>query len=246
VFGAIVREDRSLLDLLDADYTFVDERLARHYNIPNIRGSYFRRVALDASNPRRGLLGHGSMLTVTSVATRTSPVSRGKWILENLLGTPPPVPPPGVETNLGEGEANKTTSLRQRLEEHRKNPTCASCHRIMDPLGFSLENFDLVGTWREFDGPTPIDATGQLADGTPLAGPADLRRALLSRSGAFVTTATEKLLIYALGRPVNYHDMPTVRAIVRRAAANDNRFSSLMLGVIESAPFQMRRKGTEN
>ncbi|HEY7449464.1 MAG TPA: DUF1592 domain-containing protein [Vicinamibacterales bacterium] len=249
VFGAIVREDRSLLDLLDADYTFVDERLARHYNIANIRGSYFRRVTLDASNPRRGLLGHGSILTVTSVATRTSPVSRGKWILENLLGTPPPVPPPGVETNLGEGEANKTTSLRQRLEEHRKNPTCASCHRIMDPLGFSLENFDLVGTWREFDGPTPIDATGQLADGTPLAGPADLRRALLSRSSAFVTTATEKLLIYALGRPVNFHDMPTVRAIGRRAAANDNRFSSLVLGVIESAPFQMRRKNelrTEN
>ncbi|MGH9145304.1 MAG: DUF1592 domain-containing protein [Vicinamibacterales bacterium] len=243
LFGTIVREDRSLLDLLDADYTFVDERLARHYNIPNVRGSYFRRVTLDASSPRRGLIGHGSMLTVTSVATRTSPVSRGKWILENLLGTPPPVPPPGVETNLGEGETNTTTSLRQRLEQHRANPVCASCHKIMDPLGFSLENFDLVGTWREFDGATRIDASGQLADGTALNGPADLRRALLSRSGAFVTTATEKLLIYALGRPVHYTDMPTVRSIVRRATADDTRFSSLMLGVIESAPFQMRRKG---
>jgi hypothetical protein len=243
LFGAIVREDRSLLDLLDADYTFVDERLARHYGISNVRGSYFRRVSLDPASPRRGLLGHGSMLTVTSVATRTSPVSRGKWILENLLGTPPPVPPPGVETNLGEGEANNATSLRQRLEQHRANPVCASCHRIMDPLGFSLENFDLVGTWREFDGATPIDASGQLADGTALRGPTDLRRALLSRSDAFVTTATAKLLTYALGRPMQHHDMPTVRTIVRRAAANDNRFSSLMLGVVESAPFQMRRKG---
>jgi hypothetical protein len=242
LFGAIVREDRSLVDLLDADYTFVDERLARHYNIPNIRGSHFRRVTLDPSSPRRGLLGHGSMLTVTSVATRTSPVSRGKWILENLLGTPPPVPPPGVETNLGEGETNTTTSLRQRLEQHRANPVCASCHKIMDPLGFSLENFDLVGTWRELEGTTRIDASGQLADGTALNGPADLRRALLSRSEAFVTTATEKLMIYALGRPMHYTDMPTVRSIVRRAAANDSRFSSLMLGVIESAPFQMRRK----
>jgi Protein of unknown function (DUF1592)/Protein of unknown function (DUF1588)/Protein of unknown function (DUF1587)/Protein of unknown function (DUF1585)/Protein of unknown function (DUF1595)/Planctomycete cytochrome C len=238
LFGAIVREDRSLLDLLDADYTFVDERLARHYNIPDVRGSYFRRVSLEPSSPRRGLLGHGSMLTVTSVATRTSPVSR-----ENLLGTPPPVPPPGVETNLGEGEANKTTSLRQRLEQHRANPACASCHRIMDPLGFSLENFDLVGTWREVDGASPIDTSGQLPDGTALRGPADLRRALLSRSDAFVTTATEKLLTYALGRPVHSNDMPTVRSIVRRAAMNNNRFSSLMLGVVESAPFQMRRKG---
>ena len=242
LFGAIVREDRSLVELLDADYTFVDERLARHYNIPNVRGSHFRRVTLEPSSPRRGLLGHGSMLTVTSVATRTSPVSRGKWILENLLGTPPPVPPPGVETNLGEGETNTTTSLRQRLEQHRANPVCASCHKIMDPLGFSLENFDLVGTWRELDGTTRIDASGQLADGTALNGPADLRRALLSRSEAFVTTATEKLMIYALGRPMQYTDMPTVRSIVRRAAANDTRFSSLMLGVIESAPFQMRRK----
>ena len=146
LFDAIVREDRSLIDLLDADYTFVDERLARHYGIPNIQGSYFRRVPLPADSPRRGLLGQGSMLTVTSVATRTSPVSRGKWVLENLLGTPAPVPPPGVETNLGGAEAAKTSSLRQRLEAHRASPVCASCHRIMDPMGFALENFDLIGS----------------------------------------------------------------------------------------------------
>jgi hypothetical protein len=242
LFSAIVREDRSLLDLLDADYTFVDERLARHYGIPNVKGSYFRRVPLAADSPRRGLLGHGSMLTVTSVATRTSPVSRGKWVLENLLGTPAPVPPPGVETNLGGAEAAKTSSLRERLEAHRASPTCASCHRIMDPMGFALENFDLIGQWREFDGPGRIDSRGQLADGTPVNGPADLRQAVLSRSDAFMTTAAEKLMTYALGRPVHEYDMPTVRTIVRRAAANDNRFSSLVLGIIESDSFQKRIK----
>jgi hypothetical protein len=243
LFSAIVREDRSIIDLLNADYTFVDERLARHYGIPNIHGSYFRRISLDANSPRRGLLGQGSMLTVTSVATRTSPVSRGKWILENILGTPAPVPPPGVETNLEKDPAEvKVTTLRQRLEAHRSNPVCASCHKIMDPIGFSLENFDLVGTWRERDGRAPVDTTGQLVDGTMLHGPADLRQALLSRSDAFVTTATERLLTYAMGRPVEYYDMPTVRAIVHRAAKNDYRFSSLVLGVIESAPFQMKMK----
>jgi len=242
LFTTIVRDDRSLIDLLDADYTFVDERLARHYGIPNVQGSYFRRVALPPDSPRRGLLGQGSMLTVTSVATRTSPVSRGKWVLENLLGTPAPVPPPGVETNLGGAEAAKTSSLRQRLEAHRASPVCASCHRIMDPMGFALENFDLIGEWREFDGPSPIDSTGQLADGTPVKGPGDLRRAVLGRSDAFMTTATEKLYTYALGRPVHSYDMPTVRAIVRRAAANDNRFSSLVMGIIESDAFQKRVK----
>jgi mono/diheme cytochrome c family protein len=242
LFNAIIREDRSLIDLLDADYTFVDERLARHYGIPNVKGSYFRRVPLAADNPRRGLLGHGSMLTVTSVATRTSPVARGKWVLENLLGTPAPVPPPGVETNLGGKEGAKSSSLRERLEAHRASPTCASCHRIMDPMGFALENFDLVGGWREFDGPSRIDSRGQLADGTPVNGPADLRNAVLSRSDAFMTTATEKLMTYALGRPVHDYDMPTVRAIVRRAAANDNRFSALILGIIESDSFQKRVK----
>ena len=243
LFSTIVHDDRTVLDLLNADYTFVDERLARHYGIPNIHGSYFRKVALDPASPRRGLLGQGSVLTVTSVATRTSPVSRGKWILENLLGTPAPVPPPGVEVNLEKNPAEvKATSLRQRMEAHRSNPVCASCHKIMDPIGFALENFDLVGTWREQDGRTPVDASGQLVDGTPVGGPADLRQALLARSDTFVTTATEKLFTYALGRPVHYSDMPTVRAVVRRAAQSDYRFSSLVLGVVESAPFQMKTK----
>jgi len=243
LFGTIVREDRSLVELLDADYTFVDERLARHYGIPNVRGSHFRRVTLGPKSPRRGLLGHGSMLTVTSIATRTSPVMRGKWILENLLGAPPPQPPPGVETNLGEGEEiAKTTTLRQRLELHRSSPVCASCHRIMDPLGFALENYDLIGAWREMDGPSKIDSSGQLADGTPLAGPVDLRQAVLSRTEAFVTTATEKLFIYALGRPVHYYDMPMVRTVVRRAGKEGNRFSALVLGIVESDAFQKRVK----
>jgi mono/diheme cytochrome c family protein len=242
LFSTIVREDRSLIDLIDADYTFVDERLARHYGIPNVKGSYFRRVPVAADSPRRGLLGQGSVLTVTSTATRTSPVSRGKWVLENLLGTPAPVPPPGVETNLGGEEGAKTSSVRERLEAHRASPTCASCHRIMDPMGFALENFDLVGGWREFDGPSRIDSKGQLADGTPVSGPADLRQAVLSRSNAFMTTATEKLMTYALGRPVHDYDMPAVRTIVRRAAANSNRFSSLIMGIIESDSFQKRVK----
>jgi mono/diheme cytochrome c family protein len=243
LFNTIVREDRSLIELLDADYTFVDERLARHYGIPNIRGSHFRKITLDASNPRRGLLGHGSMLTVTSTATRTSPVMRGKWILENLLGAPPPQPPANVETNLGEGEEiAKTTTLRQRLERHRSNPVCATCHNIMDPLGFALENYDLIGGWREKDGPAKVDTTGRLADGTPLSGPVDLRKAVLSRSEAFVTTATEKLFVYALGRPVHYYDMPLIRTVVRRAGKEGNRFSALLLGIIESDAFQKRVK----
>ncbi len=243
LFESIVREDRSIVRMLDADYTFVDERLARHYGIPNIRGSYFRRITLDASSPRRGLLGQGSILTVTSVGNRTSPVTRGKWILENLLGTPAPVPPPGVETNLDKDqEAVKITSLRQRLELHRASPVCASCHKIMDPIGFALENFDLIGTWRDLDGKAPINASGELVDGTPLNGPADLRRALLGRREAFVTTATEKLLTYALGRVVQYYDMPEVRRIVRDAAPKDYNFSSLVLGIVKSAPFQVRKK----
>jgi cytochrome c551/c552 len=242
LFASIVREDRSLLDLLDADYTFVDERLARHYGISNVYGSYFRRVQLDANGPRRGILGHGSMQTVTSVATRTSPVMRGKWVLENLLGAPPPEPPPGVEVNLDPTPGAAPTTLRQRLEQHRANPVCASCHKVMDPIGFALENFDLVGAWRETDGPGPIDATGQLADGTPLKGPADLRRALTSRSDAFLTLATEKLLTYAMGRPVTDTDMSSVRAIVRRVSQDGNRFSALVVAVTQSAPFRMRVK----
>jgi mono/diheme cytochrome c family protein len=243
LFANIVHEDDSVLDLLNANYTFLDERLARHYGIPNIHGSYFRRIELPADSPRRGLLGQGSVLTVTSVATRTSPVTRGKWILENLLGTPAPVPPPGVDTNLEKNpEEVKNTSLRHRLEAHRVNPVCASCHKIMDPLGFALENFDLVGTWRDVDGKMPVDSSGQLVDGTALQGPGDLRAALLSRSDAFVTNVTEKLFTYALGRPVQYFDMPAVRAVVHRAAQNDDRFSSLILGVVSSDAFQMRMK----
>jgi hypothetical protein len=243
MFANVVHEDASLLDMLNANYTFVDERLAKHYGIPDIHGSYFRRVDLAADSPRRGLLGQGSILTVTSVATRTSPVTRGRWILENLLGTPAPIPPPGVDTNLEKNpEEVKNTSLRRRLEAHRTNPVCASCHKIMDPIGFALENFDLVGTWRDVDGRMPVDASGQLVDGTIVRSPADLRAALLSRSEAFVTNATEKLFTYALGRPVQYFDMPTVRAVVHRAAQNDYRFSSLILGVVSSDPFQMRMK----
>jgi mono/diheme cytochrome c family protein len=246
LFGSIVRDDRPLLELLTADYTFLDERLARHYGIPNVHGSHFRRVALAPDSPRRGLLGHGSMLTVTSVSTRTSPVTRGKWLLENLLGTPVPQPPPGVEVNLEpDPKAATPTTLRQRLEMHRKNPVCASCHKIMDPMGFALENFDLVGTWRATDAGTPIDSTGQLADGTPLTGPADLRAAILSRSDMFMTVATEKLMTYALGRPIHHDDMSTVRAIVRAAGQRDNRFSALVLGIAESAPFRLRHKTSQ-
>jgi Protein of unknown function (DUF1592)/Protein of unknown function (DUF1588)/Protein of unknown function (DUF1585)/Protein of unknown function (DUF1587)/Protein of unknown function (DUF1595) len=242
LFETIMREDRSLIDLLDADFTFVDERLAEHYGIAGIRGSRFRRVTLTDEN-RRGLLGHGSILLVTSVANRTSPVVRGKWILENILGTPAPVPPPNVEGLDATTAQNKNASLRERLEQHRAKPVCASCHRIMDPLGFSLENFDFVGRWRDTDGPSPVDASGQLVDGTKLDGPASLRRALLARSDAFVTTATEKLLTYALGRAVRHSDMPAIRQIVRTTARDDYRFSSLVLGIVGSVPFQMRTKG---
>ena len=239
LFETIVREDRSILDLIDADYTFVDERLARHYGIPNIRGSRFRRIALD-EGARRGLLGHGSLLTVTSAGNRTSPVKRGKWILENLLGAPVPQPPPGVETNLAESTAPGAapTSVRQRLEQHRANPSCASCHAVMDPVGFSLEHFDLIGKWRDADGGVPVNASGRLADGTALDGPASLRKALLDRGDAVAATATEKLLTYAVGRRVEHFDMPAVRAIVRDAARNDYRFASLVTGIVKSAPFR--------
>jgi len=243
LFESIVQEDRSIVTLLDANYTFVDERLARHYGIPDIHGSYFRRVPLGPDSPRRGILGQGAFLTVTSVGTRTSPVTRGRWILENVLGTPAPVPPPGVDTNLDkDAEEVKVTSLRQRLELHRKVEPCASCHKIMDPIGFALENFDMVGTWRDLDGKTPIDASGQLVDGSKLTSVSDLRNALLSRQEMFVTTATQKLMTYGLGRTVQYYDLPTVRKIVRQAAQNDFRFSSLVLGVVQSDPFQKKIK----
>jgi hypothetical protein len=238
---SIVREDRNVVDLLDADYTYVDETLARHYGIPGVHGSRFRRVPVT-DEARRGLLGQGSFLLVTSVATRTSPVARGKWILENLLGTPPPLPPPNVPP-LTEDNAALPTSLRQRMEQHRTNPVCAGCHKIMDPIGFSLENFDLIGRWRTSDERIPIDATGQMVDGTKLDGPASLRQALLSRSQVFIQTMIEKLLIFGTGRALSYHDMPVVRGIDREAAQNNNRFSSLILGIVKSEPFQMREKG---
>jgi cytochrome c551/c552 len=245
LFESIVREDRSLVDLLNADYTFVNERLAAHYGIPGVHGSQFRRVAVH-DDARRGLLGQSSFLLVTSVANRTSPVARGKWILENILGAPAPLPPPNVPPLKENEGAAQPASLRARMEEHRKNPTCAACHKIMDPIGFSLDNFDLIGTWRASESGQPIDATGQLVDGTKLDGPSSLREALLSRSDVFVRTATEKLLTYALGRALKYYDMPVVRSIDAQAAKDDNRFSSLVLGIVQSEPFQMRMKEAES
>ena len=240
LFASVLREDRSTLDLLDADYTFVNERLARHYGIPNVRGSHFRRVAL-ADEARGGLLGHGSILTVTSYANRTSPVNRGKWILENVLGTPPPPPPPDVP-DLQTADGGQALSMREAMEQHRANPACASCHRLMDPLGLSLENFDAIGRWRDRgEAGGPIDAAGELPDGTPFSGPAGLKAALLRHPDRFVTTVTEKLLTYALGRGLEYYDAPAVRAIVRDAAADGYRLSALVRGVVRSAPFRMRR-----
>ncbi len=240
-FQSIVREDRSVIDLLTADYTFVNERLARHYGMPNVYGSQFRRVIV-ADEARRGLLGQGSILLVTSHADRTSPVVRGKWILDNVLGMPPP-PPPGAVPPLKENDDDgKPHTLRERMEEHRSNPACASCHKVMDPIGFSLENFDAVGAWRVRDGGSPIDASGQLADGTAVDGVITLRRAILRRPDVFVGTMTEKMLTYALGRGLAPYDMPVVRGIVREASRADLRFSSIVLGIVDSAPFQMRVK----
>ena len=240
-FASVLREDRSVLDFLTADYTFVNERLARHYGMPNVYGSHFRRVSLPDSS-RRGLLGQGSILAATAYPTRTSPVLRGKWVLENLLGTPPPLPPPDVpslEETTSDGAA---VSMREAMEQHRSNPVCASCHRLMDPPGFALEQFDAVGRYRtRNEANAPIDASGVLPDGTVFEGAAGLREALLGRPDLFVTTLTEKLLIYALGRGVEHHDAPAIRAITREAAAGGHRFSSLILGVVKSPPFQMRR-----
>ncbi|HEY8518788.1 MAG TPA: DUF1592 domain-containing protein [Gammaproteobacteria bacterium] len=239
LFESIMREDRSVVELLTADYTFVNERLARHYGIPNVYGSHFRRIDVPDPN-RRGLLGHASILTVTSYPNRTSPVLRGKWILENVLGTPPPPPLPNVPA-LEENVAGKPPrTLRERLEEHRKNPICASCHDVMDPIGLGLENFDAVGRWRTVEAGGPVDASGRLADGTPIDGPVALREALTARPEQFVSLMTEKLLTYALGRGLEPFDMPTVRNIVRAAAKDDYRFSSLILAVANSVPFRMK------
>jgi hypothetical protein len=239
LFQSIVREDRNVVDLLTADYTFVNERLAKHYGIPGVAGSNFRRVTVS-DNARKGLLGQGSILTVTSHADRTSPVVRGKWILENLMGSPPPPPPPEVPPLKEDQEGAKPTTVREKMEAHRADPVCASCHKIMDPLGLTLENFDAVGAWRSEDAGSPINAKTELADGTQLDGVVSLREALLKRKDVFVSTVTEKLMIYALGRGLTYNDMPAVRAVVRDAARQDNRFSSLILGVVRSTPFRMR------
>jgi mono/diheme cytochrome c family protein len=240
-FESIIREDRSALDLLRADYTFVNERLALHYGIPNVKGSRFRRVTLGPDSKRRGLLGQGSILTVTSYPDRTSPVVRGKWILENLLGAPPPAPPPNVPELKPSSFAGRALSIRDRMATHRESPVCAGCHARMDPLGFALENYDGIGKWRTLDeSGTPIDASGTMPDGTAFVGAAGLTNALL-KSDQFVRTLTEKILTYALGRGLEPADAPAVRAIVREAAKNDYRFSSLIMGVVHSAPFRLRR-----
>ncbi|MBF8305299.1 MAG: hypothetical protein HW398_487, partial [Acidobacteria bacterium] len=241
-FESIVREDRSVVDLLNANYTFLNERLARHYGIPNVYGSRFRRVSLSAEDERRGLLGQGSLLTVTSYANRTSPVLRGKWILENILGAPPPPPPPDVPSLPENGQnGGKTLSMRERMEQHRSNAVCASCHSRMDPLGFALENFNAVGEWRTADGGALLDTSGVLPDGTRFRGPGELRKALVAHPEQFVTTVTEKLLTYALGRGVESYDQPAIRKIVRDAAPGNYRWSSIVIGIVNSTPFQMRR-----
>jgi mono/diheme cytochrome c family protein len=240
-FQSILREDRSALDLLRADYTYVNERLAKHYGIPNVYGSRFRRVALGENSVRSGILGHGSVLTVTSYANRTSPVLRGKWILENIAGTPPPPPPANVPL-LQETDADgRVLSMRERMVQHRSRPECASCHRLMDPAGLSMENFDAIGRWRtRTESGSAVDASGGLPDGSTFDGVNGLRAALLRRPDLFVGTLTEKLMTYGLGRGIEYHDAPSIRAIVRNAQARDYQFSSLVLGIVRSDPFQMR------
>jgi mono/diheme cytochrome c family protein len=236
-----IRDDRPLLELLTADYTYLNERLARHYGIPDVYGGHFRRVKYP-DDRRAGLLGHGSILTVTSYANRTSPVVRGKWLLENLLGAPPPPPPPNVPALKENGEGSKATTVRERMEQHRSNPVCASCHARMDPLGFALENFDAIGQWRTEDAEshTPIDASGVLPDGTKFNGPSEFRKALVARKADFVASVTEKLMTYALGRGLEYYDAPVVRQIIRDSDASDYRWSTVIMGIIQSKPFQMR------
>ena len=225
---------------MTADHTFVNERLARHYGIPNVYGAQFRRVTL-AEDARKGLLGKGAVLLVTSHADRTSPVVRGKWILDNLLGAPPP-PAPAVVPPLDDSPAAATLTMRQRMEKHRENPVCASCHKVMDPIGLALENFDAIGRWRDLDGESPIDASGVLTDGTKVSGAVDLRQALLQRPEVLVGTMTEKLMTYALGRGLEAYDQPAVRAIVRGAARDGTGSRRSSKGIVTSTPFRMRRK----
>jgi hypothetical protein len=238
---SIMREDRNVLDLLTADYTYLNERLARHYGIPGVYGTHFRRVQIADEN-RRGLLGQGSVLAVTSYPNRTSVVLRGKYILENILGTPPPSPPAAVPPLKETGDDGKPASLRTLMERHRATPACATCHRVMDPLGFSLENFDATGRWRVREAAGRVDASGQLADGTPVDGPVALRKALMKHPEQFVRTMTEKMLTYALGRGLEYYDMPIVRQIARDAERQNYKFSSIVLGIVKSTPFQKKLK----
>ncbi len=235
--ASVLRENRSALDLIGADYSFLNERLARHYGVEGVYGSHYRRVTF-ADGRRGGLLGQGSVLTATSQPNRTSPVVRGKWILENLLGAPPPAPPANVPALE---ETPVVGTLRQRMEAHRKNPVCASCHKMMDPLGFALENFDAVGAWRTHEGATPVDAEGATPDGRTFEGVSGLREALLGRPEIFVTALTEKLMIYALGRGMEHYDAPAIRAIVRQAAPTRYAMRDLILGVVSSRPFLMRQ-----
>lgn len=235
-FDSIRSGDRDVLDLLNANYTFVDERLARHYGIPDVLGNRFRRVEITDEN-RRGLLGHASILTLTSTANRTSPVARGKWVMQTLLGSPPPPPPPDVPALIEAADDTQSQSVRQRLEEHRKNPACASCHAKIDGIGFALERFDAIGATRTKDNGVPVDVTGKLFDGTPLNGPASLRAALLNHKTAFLRTFTENLMAYALGRVLDDRDMPEVRSIVNRAERRGDHFSAYILGIVQSPEF---------
>jgi hypothetical protein len=242
-FDSLVREDRNLLSLLDSDYTYLNERLAAHYGIEGVWGGHMRRVELPDDSPRRGLLGHASLLTATSAANRTSPVVRGAWIVENLLGAHVPNPPPGVETNLesaAPGRGAPADTLRQRLEIHRADPACAACHQIMDPIGFSLENFDLIGRWRALDNGLPIDTESTMVDGTHIDGPAALRAALLARPDAFMASISERLLMYALGRELEHYDGPAVRRIIQQAGSEGFTMAALVQAVVMSDPFQQR------
>lgn len=247
-FQSLVREDKNLLGLLDSDYTYLNERLAAHYGIEGVWGGYMRKVELPENSPRRGLLGHGSILTATSAPDRTSPVIRGTWIVENILGAHVPSPPPGVETNLepaAPGQNVQADTLRQRLEMHRSDPACASCHTIMDPVGFALENFDLVGRWRSVDNGLPINTVSEMVDGTHIDGPATLRAALLSRPEAFKASISERLLTYALGRELEYYDGPAVRRIIAQASTEGFTMNALVRAVVMSEPFQYRIKADE-
>ena len=243
--GSVFRENRSVLDLVRANYTFLNERLARHYGVPNIKGSYFRRVTFPDGSVRGGLLGHGSVLTITSYSTRTSPVLRGKWVLENLLSAAPPPPPADVPSLKTETAPGKPLTLRDAMTQHRASPACAGCHARMDPIGFAMENFDAVGRWRERDGQQPIDATGVFPEGTKFDGIPGLKKELLRQPEQFVGTIAERLLMYAIGRNLQYYDAPTVRAVMRDAEPANHTLASLVLGIVKSRPFQMREAGGE-